>query len=229
MGLDAVELVMDVEDHFGITVRDTDAEVLRTVGDLVSLIQSRLVAARQEVCPTLPAFLHLRSCVRDISGDERFRIRPRERVADSLSSSQRRALWRRLSSLLGSRPRELQRPRWLRIILVAALLILLASATVLALAIDVAILPVTLAAAAIAAFVLHLVTLPFRTTPPDDWTTFGDIARKLAGVVAATKRTTLETADDILTELRPLIVESLGVDADEVVSDARFVEDLGIG
>ncbi len=42
MGLDAVEIVMDVEDHFGIVIDDDEAGRMRTVGDLVALIRSRV-------------------------------------------------------------------------------------------------------------------------------------------------------------------------------------------
>lgn len=36
--LDAVEIVMDIEDEFGIEIDDTKAESIATVGDLVSYI-----------------------------------------------------------------------------------------------------------------------------------------------------------------------------------------------
>ena len=39
--LDAVELVMDVEDAFGITFDDEETQTLQTVADLVKLIDSK--------------------------------------------------------------------------------------------------------------------------------------------------------------------------------------------
>lgn len=39
--LDTVELVMDLEEHFGIEIPDEDAEKLRTVGDSVNYITSK--------------------------------------------------------------------------------------------------------------------------------------------------------------------------------------------
>ncbi len=39
--LDTVELVMDLEEHFGIDIPDEDAEKLRTVKDAVDYISSK--------------------------------------------------------------------------------------------------------------------------------------------------------------------------------------------
>ena len=229
MGLDAVEIVMDVEDHFGITIQNAEAEHVRTVADLVALIQGRISAAHEAYCPMLPAFLKLRTTVRDATGDKTFRIRPRQRIADRLSIPQRRQLWKRLSELLGSTPRGLRRPQLLRQILGTSVVALLGIALITAVAIDVRILPVTLAVAAFCIFLLHIVTVQFRTVPPAEWVTFGDITANLVGVTFATKQLQLRTADDILCELRPLIVDVLGVDGEKVVPDARFVEELGGG
>ncbi len=80
MGLDAVELVMGVEDHFGISIQNSEAERVRSVGDLIALIQSRIDAAQAATCPTLSSFLQLRSCVREIANDDELRIRTGTRV-----------------------------------------------------------------------------------------------------------------------------------------------------
>ncbi len=37
--LDAVEIVMDIEDEFGVEIDDTKAEAISTVGDLVAYIE----------------------------------------------------------------------------------------------------------------------------------------------------------------------------------------------
>ena len=220
---------MDVEDHFGITIQNAEAEHVRTVADLVALIQGRISAANEAHCPTLAAFLKLRTTVRGAIGDDTFRIRPRQRIADRLSAPQRLQLWKRLSEILGSPPRDLRRPWLLRRALGALVVVLLGSALIVAVAIDIRILPATVAIAGFCIFLLHIVTVSFRTVPPAEWGTFGDITAKVVGVTSATKQLQLRSADEILCELRPLIVDVLGVDGDEVVPNARFIEDLGVG
>lgn len=39
--LDAVELIMTLEDKFGITIADSEATALKTVGDIVKYIESK--------------------------------------------------------------------------------------------------------------------------------------------------------------------------------------------
>lgn len=39
--LDTVELIMGLEDKFGLEISDEDAEKIRTVGDAISFIQSK--------------------------------------------------------------------------------------------------------------------------------------------------------------------------------------------
>ncbi|MFG0259075.1 MAG: phosphopantetheine-binding protein [Phycisphaerales bacterium JB041] len=42
MGLDAVELIMETENAFGIRLTDVEAETVRTVGDLAELVEHKL-------------------------------------------------------------------------------------------------------------------------------------------------------------------------------------------
>ena len=51
----------------------------------------------------------------------------------------------------------------------------------------------------------------------------------MTGITAATKQLHLDPDHAILDELRPIVVDTLGVDGSEVVLTARFIEDLGMG
>ena len=228
MGLDAVELVMDVEDRFGITIRDTEANGIRTVGDLVALIRTRIISAKSLACPTLPAFLTLRRAVREIVNDNTFRMRPRDRVDSLLPPHLCRELWRRLAHMLGTQPSSLRRPPTLRKVLAASSIGLLLSAIAVA-AIDWQILPLTLFVAAVLIFLLYFATSPCCTVPPSGWVTMGDLTRRIVGTTAATTDLQLDDDEAVLRELQPIVASSLGVDATEVVPAARFVEDLGMG
>ena len=229
MGLDGVELVMDVEDHFGITIQEATAERIRTVGDLVSLVYERLFAAQSSHCPTLPAFVKLRALVRDLTYNQSLRIRPHQEIADILTPQQRSELWKHLPKLLGTSPPQLRRPSMLRTFLGGSALLLIAVALFTALAVDFRTFPLTMALAVFAIYCLNLLTQCFRIMPPNNWVTFGDVTAKIVGTSMATKNLHLRTQEEVFNELRSIIVEALGVDLHEVKLSARFIEDLGAG
>ncbi|MCM2370489.1 acyl carrier protein [Aporhodopirellula aestuarii] len=228
MGLDAVEILMDVEDHFGITICNTESEGVRTVGDLVSVIQKRIDATRTAVCPSLASFLNLRRRVREIVADDCLRIRTRTRVVDVLNPSQRRQLWSWLGDRQDATPRGLRRPPWLRKLLVVAVLLVFLFAVWSASIVNAEILPLTLLLAIMGTWFLHSATVWFRQVPPAELSTFGALARYATQTEFATKHLNLKTAEEVLAELRPVLVDALGVDASEIVPSARFIEDLGM-
>lgn len=229
MGLDGVELVIEVEDHFGITIQDATAEGIRTVGDLVELVHDRLSNAQRTHCASLPAFLSLRTTVRESTGNKTLRIRPRDKIVEVLTPTQRCELWKRLPNLIGKTPPQLRRPPALRYTLTVMALALLSFAMWSAALIELQILPLTLAVAGFAIYCLHLCTLRFRVTPPQGYQTFGEITRRIVGTTAATKQLSLRSFDDVFLELRPIIAETIGVEKGEVVLTARFIEDLDVG
>ncbi|CAD72909.1 MAG TPA: acyl carrier protein [Rhodopirellula baltica] len=229
MGLDAVEIVMIVEDHFGISIRNDETERVLTVGDLVALIQSRIGAAHIATCPTLTSFLRLRSSVRELTNDQTLRIRIGTRVVDMMNRTQRRQLWAQLDDILGTAAPGLRRPAILRKLLAFLATTTFVIAFLGSVTIDVAILPLTLALAACATLALHIITIPFRSIPPDAAATFGAIARRMAGISVATKQLHLRTDEEILHELRPIVAATLGTDGSKITRTTRFIEDLGMG
>ncbi len=228
MGLDGVELVMEIEDEFGITIPDSDASEMRTVGDLVGLCLNRVQSTKTMYCPTSPCFLSLRRLVRDIRNDPDFKLRPRDKVEHCLKNSDRQLLWRRLPELLKTTPPELQRPSWLRktlVLVVLGLPILLMAALPWHVGILISIWFVTFAFG----LIINWLTIGLRTRMPDGYTTFGDITKRLAGLNIATNPPPGVDYETIFLIVKRIIVEELGVDDNEVVPSARFVEDLGVG
>lgn len=223
MGLDGVELVIAVEDQFGITIRDAEAQSVRTVGDLLELINSRLAARGTAHCPSVGAFLSVRRLVRDFLSQPALRLRPSTRITSIVPARRRSDLWAILSDLFGSPARALRRPRPMRIALIAISCVAMGLGFATAV-VDPKILPLGIFMAFAVMLCLHIVTTPFRIEPPVGLETLGDITRSIAGLSMAT--TPVSSACDVLPRVQAIVSEILGVDKDEVVPETRFVEDL---
>lgn len=227
MGMDGIELVMKVEGHFGIVIRDDEAVEMSTVGDLVACIQSRIEATTSVPFLSMKCFFSLRRLIRDTTGDTGFRMRPAESVADRLSTSELVLLWKQLAETLGH-SRNLRRPKELRAMLLVAGLSTGVIAFAVAAEFNLPSIPLVLLLMAIVAFGLDRSTRSLRTEPPTGWETFGEITKKWAGSLGATKNLELVSEDSVFRELRPIIGDVLGVDDWRISRTSRFVEDLGI-
>ena len=76
---------------------------------------------------------------------------------------------------------------------------------------------------------LNWLTIGFRSRTPKGYKTFGDITQRLVGLDVATNPTVENDYESILSIVKRLVSEQLGVDDEEVIPTARFVEDLGVG
>jgi acyl carrier protein len=81
MGLDTVELVMEVEDEFGMSIPDADAELIQTVGQLHAYVCQRLRPRGETVCPTARAFYRFRRALLARQPVPRRCVRPSSRVS----------------------------------------------------------------------------------------------------------------------------------------------------
>ena len=229
MGLDAVEIVMHVEDHFGISIKNTEAAQIRTVGDLATLVHKRIEAAHNENSDQQTAFLQLRSLVHEVTDNEHLEVEPKFRIVDSLTPVERRRLWCRVEEALGVRLPSLRRPPLMRKGLVVCVLNVLVLAIATTAMVDIVILPLSLALVATISLSLHLLTIRFRVDPPERLETFAAVCKRIRGMTVATERLHLRSFDAVLDELRPILVDSLGVDESEIVATALLIEDLGMG
>ncbi len=234
MGLDWLDLTFKIEHHFGITLQPSECGHVRTVGDLVAIIQTRIDAAnREDVAAN--AFCQVQRVVRQVTNDPALNIQPDERVADRLDVPQRRALWKELESSLKQESNlevlhldDLELPRLLRHLLLINYLGILGF--IIWLSVTYTGHYLFLGAIFLIAVIVisYRLLSPFRNTPPARWDTFGKLSLRLVSLTAATKHLELRDADEILTELRPLIVNTIGCKSELVTLDARFVETLGL-
>src|SRR5688500_12154199 len=96
MGLDAVELVIDVEEEFKIKISDSDAEKILTVGQLHDYVVERLppgspwvVALAGEAVPSAPcltaaAFYRIRRTFVEVLGQAHTDIKPSAPIDEHL-------------------------------------------------------------------------------------------------------------------------------------------------
>jgi acyl carrier protein len=90
MGLDIVELVMTVEETFGIEIPDRAAERLRTVGDLYWYVREHapgepaLSAGSRDAVPADELWDRLLDIIEKETGVDRERLTPAARFVDDL-------------------------------------------------------------------------------------------------------------------------------------------------
>jgi len=119
MGLDIVELVMEVEEEFGILIPDADYEQISTVGDMHDYICLKLPVDKPRPssgstrCLSSAAFLRLRRSLMSVCGVERDRVRLEASLSDLLPKQHRREKWRRLRDDLKLWLPDLERPEWM--------------------------------------------------------------------------------------------------------------------
>ncbi len=237
MGLDMVELIMEVEETFDITIPDDDAShILSSVGDLYHYILLKLPATEEGKCASAVAFYGFRRAAMAILGVERRHVRPRAATESIIPKRHRRTLWKRFSEELGWRLPELHRPGWVKAAIgglialqFVASLIAWGSWTGFAKEVfPVVIVSLLFGWIPVLALALYI-TRPFATRFAVECSTLrgtvAKITRMNLGVIA---RSAFFDHRQVWEVLRTLVAEQLGVRPEEVTESARFLEDLGL-
>jgi acyl carrier protein len=232
MGLDAVEIVLDVEEAFGVKIPDDRAGTIRTVGDVFDVIVESCPkrSATNRFCLSSATFRLIRREVIGLLGyDTRFG--PRDSVDSVIPRRQRRRFWSHLQKRLDAKLPSLIRPQRLTLLLTITAI---AAAVVCAMWASRVVGPVAIivgvAALLFFGVTFALLTKPFATRPAATYATF----RGLTNVVIAHNHSKLserfDTWDtkDVWNALCVILVEQLDVKPDAVTREARLVEDLGM-
>jgi hypothetical protein len=101
MGLDMIELLLEVEEHFGVTIPDERAERMTSVGKLYSYLLGQARRNTPTACPTSQAFYRLRRMLTGELGVDRAQVRPATQLRDLFPRASRDTIWPRVGAALG--------------------------------------------------------------------------------------------------------------------------------
>jgi acyl carrier protein len=224
MGLDAVEIVISVEDEFQIVLTDAEAGSCETVGKLVDLVYSRLRHEASDPCPCQHGFYLVRRQLMTLFALPRERIRPETRLAELIGKAGRRQRWRQLIEALVGQPAvipQLLRPGWLRLLVGAGMPLFAGWASMRFFWFS------FFEAVAVAVMVFFLgewLTQRFENEFPAHFYQVQDLVK-----LVRTTDAKPWTKEEVFAKIQAITVKILGVEASKVTLDAHFVNDLGVG
>jgi acyl carrier protein len=231
MGLDAVELVIEVEQAFSIKIPDDEAVRMLTPGDVHEYILANTkMANNSSVCLSAVAFYSLRRAAKSLG--VRDRLRPRDSTTRMIPDSNVRGFWANLQNAAQLKLPRLRRPAWM---VAASSGVAILSAACFGYAVyrstdsEFAMVVSALTAVAVTGFLLGVITIPFAILPSKNVGTLRGLAEAVLGLNFQTlaERSNGAHSRDIWIALRAIIVEQLGVSPEMVTPSASFVNDLG--
>jgi acyl carrier protein len=229
LGLDSVELVLAVEDAFGIEVTDEEAGNVYTVGDLHNLVVSKLSGQAARTCLTSAAFYRTRRGIIDVLSIDRRQIRPSTSLSTVIPRSHRRAHWHSIQNVLKMKLPELRHPRWTVQVLLALGLVTAVTPGIYMRAGLPAIGLLSLVGWMAGLFLVAL-TPALAVNFPSSEATVGDLARDVLALNQARVSGELRgiKKSEIWESLSRLIVLQTGVAREKITPEARIADDLGI-
>lgn len=246
MGLEMVEIAMEVERTFGITLPDSRTPQITTVGELCEYIvealgrESEGEGLKGEVFrevetalqSALPGLLYPKEFSKDTT------------LADLFPPMSRRRARQRLMNSLGMNLPALNRPRWISTLVIVAAVVLGPVTGLLTLfsvfpskstspnwVIGLLCPVFVYGSACLWWFACRALTVPFAVFWPKEICTIGDLSefvlmKSYGGVARKAKRFSREEVWNIL---QLIVASTLDLSRFDVQPESRFIEDLGAG
>jgi len=219
MGLDGVELVMALEEGFGVTITDAEAETCGTPAAVIDLIFGKLGASDERVCVSQRAFYLLRKGLTRTAGVDRRTVALSADVRSFTTDRSDREVWGDLNTAVQARSwPSLARPTWL----VASLWLL--SLGAFCGLITYVHWAIAAACALLVAFVATRITRQLRSRIPARYSQL----RKLVPF-AVTSDAITWTRDQVASLVEKLVIEQLGLREGQYRENAHFIKDFGMG
>ena len=230
MGLEFVELIMEVEDSFGIQISNDQAAELQTVGDLYALVleKTRVVQRKPNRGVTAATFYELRKKLITLSSNMSS-IRPSTEIPIVFPWHRRRMLSKRLSQEMGLRFPALCRPGWLTLIGYCVVTCLTVSVFYSQIPAGIVLsVARTISICLISCALFLLLTRPFAVDFDIKTNTIRGLVERLVALNFAKLSQQFSTwnATDIWCVLQKIIAQQINVDKKTITPDANFLSDL---
>lgn len=218
MGLDTVELVLAIEEEFGITIQEEDAEHMVTPRLVADYVFPRVRVHEDEPCPSQSTFYRIRSVLVNEFGVSRREIR-RDSQLYKLLEPDIKAQWARLRVSLGAeRFPTLERSNNL---IATWLFGAPAVAAAILISLGLPIMAVTIVFLVLLVLA-HGATSGMGTIIPENYRT---VASLIPYVGCASTR--IWTYAEVLARIVQITSDQLGIPVEKIHADSRFVQDLG--
>ena len=231
MGLDQVEIMMDIEDAFEIPIFDDDWQRLKTVGDLHRLVQSKLQFHASTPCPCVVAFCSFRRAAIQLLGVPRSTIRLNTAMLELLPVRRRRKRWNRLQELTALQLPALQRPglvKWVGVFFFLALAVVVWSATPIAFRGSLQFAIISLTLTVLFLVIAAVVTKPLAVCLPSTCLSVRDMVSTLVllNYGRGPQQGAHRNEEQDWQTVRDIVSSGIGVPVNEVTREARLIDDL---
>ena len=233
--MDSVELVMETEDEFVISIDDEEAAATKTVGELFELVSRKLTergGSPADVCRSARRFYTVRRKLA-AHGIPRRLIKPKATMGELFRRPRlAKQPYEVIRSEFGHRAPPIRMTTLGRVV-VASLLVAMLTASVGAAWCTRPVLgelPALLAfwGTLIGGLVLTVVVADrLRHVVPEPVLELGEMIRSYEREIEVLDEGI--TRGEVFAKIRTIVSEQLGVDREKVMWDSRFVEDLGMG
>lgn len=217
--MDFIELVIAVEDAFGIEISAEDAAKMQTVGDLDSCVVRKTCMDSSAFCGTSRSFHLLRRKLLDVLPLARADIRPAASMDALLPCADRRAIWRKL------RDHDIMLPRLMlgRAAFGVTAVIVTVFTGMLAVLVSI---NTAVALLALLVPLAYVLTRPLAVRIPFACQTFGDAALWIMPTKGASETPGSMSRSELTRKLDLVIANSLGLPLETIRSDSRLIEDI---
>lgn len=229
MGLDGVELIMALEEAFGVELEDDEASdwAYRTPRSIGDYIFSKLEQSEEGYCLSQRTFYSLRNELIHILKLKRNEVRPDSPLRSFITPDKEKQIWLTLKDGIGAkRWPELARPKWLTRSLVIVSLSVSGATWIYfssrSMALDSGF-TTGVGAAVLFAMTGTLLTRPFKNRIPAFLVTIRDLVPYAVKIdnVAWTRKQVSEL-------VKLTVLEQLDISEEQYNEDYRFIEDYGL-